>query len=179
MEDKIRDIIKANLPEQAAQEMKLYIEQAEDLKQKTIAQGGLLDTKNKKIQTLEKELLDCREQNMTYMGELAAWEKREENIVAREALFTKKELELDLTLMTKERDCAVKNSEAVFDLVDKVFRNPVVKTTVIERTETPITESSEHQSGYYDHNGIPIMQKQDITTNHTSENSITTTKETV
>ncbi len=177
MEDKIREIIKANLPEQAAGEMKKFISKAEMNKEIIVQRDASIVVKTQTIERLEKEIKQYRIIDQRHAEKLIAWDRREAELIKRESIVRGREIELDLTIMRKERDCAVQISEKVFHLTEVVFKNPVVKKTVIENKETPMTETRTEHTGQYDNNSIPIMGQCSTTINHMSKDQTDTTEE--
>jgi hypothetical protein len=153
MQQEIKDLIKKNLPEMAAKELKSYIEESEkkdneirslkyDLEMKEDLWSKQLkvnDDLKKQIQEWETRLNKLREDEIMVQQRTKAIYEREIKVSLHEAQY--------------KADEARRRSDDIFHLTEIIFKNPIVKKTVLsnEQVESKYVANEYNQnSGQYE-----------------------------
>lgn len=137
LKSQMLELVKANLPEATAGEMKKYIESAEETKKQ-------LSMCEKKVVKLEKYIIDSEkdadtEREAKKLLELVIKEgaAKIEEVEAREIILKESERMLENTILKTELKCAHSSNDQVVRLVEKVFGHPSVTVTNMKSTSLP------------------------------------------
>lgn len=145
LKNQMLELVKENLPEATAGEMKKYIESAEATKKElTKAEKKISILENaikeaEKVAKLEREIKESLEEVIKETAEKIA------DVEEREKILIKGESELENKLLRIELDCAYNSSNQIMSLVEKVFGHPSVTVTNTKTTPNPPTKD---QYGY-------------------------------
>ena len=150
LDEQLQLAIKDHLPSKVAGEMKAFIQQAESNKRE-------LENAKKEKQNLSEGIvnrdktLHIRDKTIATLNvEVDDWEKREADLITREATATKTEIFHELEMQKIKCAEAEKRADRLFDLTSIIYKFP--KRTIRETNETPVVVGS-YSSGYNNNTG--------------------------
>lgn len=117
LEQQILSIIEAQLPEATAGVLKSYLKDSENLKEEN------QNLKNK-INELENKRKDLILENSNLSTRVVVLQNNQETIEKREKEVSEKEINLEINNLKIKLESQEKITEAIYSLVEKVFRNP-------------------------------------------------------
>lgn len=130
LDKKLQDAIKESMPEMVGKELRAMLEEGETAIDRVLALEVSLDDKNTHIDRLRTEVSALKVQ----LSQHAELSTRENKLAERERL-------LDLELLKVKLECADRRHVDFMGLMTTVFKNPVVKRSVVESGTTSVFPS--------------------------------------
>jgi predicted nuclease with TOPRIM domain len=146
MEHKLLEVVRANLPEQTAGEMRKYIEEAEQVKKDLERSESEYKHSQEVIRKFKEEIAKKNDLIDDLTKIKNEYSRRKKEIKEKEIEVEKREIRQEILKIKAEE--AQKRSYDVKELASIVFRN---KTLVTKSVETPVVRQTYNQE--YDGNG--------------------------
>jgi predicted RNase H-like nuclease (RuvC/YqgF family) len=144
MQNELLEVIKKNLPEQTASEMKEFVRQAEENKKALLRMQEQLDLRQKENKALEDTNTRLSNENFELRKKLVDIETKERHLNSREILLDKRELRQEIQEL--KALAANRRADDLKELASIVFRNKTLVT--METRDIPI--KTKMYSSYYD-----------------------------
>lgn len=155
LDEQIRNLVEENLPGMQAKAFKKFVEDAEENLEVIEALSSDLKSANDRIKALQNTNADYGSRVEKLLSKIARLKNKYGDLNEREKELNKRELQLDKTLLETQLSESEKRAEAVYSLVDKVFRNPIYK----ESYKHNVVNESPNLVSDYDANGRYVQRQ--------------------